>query len=120
MRWHATTAARDPATSQGATALFGNLGKDQAQRVDRLVAGVDAGGSGPTLYFLPVTKAALWPEARTRLNHERHLVQLAYTDRLPGELGRLRAVVSQVAEVRDVTSRGPVIHQLKPGSGRLG
>jgi hypothetical protein len=39
VRWHATTAAHDPATGQGATALFGNLGKDQAQRVDRLVAG---------------------------------------------------------------------------------
>src|SRR5918993_925910 len=90
--------------SQGATALFGNLGKDQAQRVDRFVAGVGASGSPPTLYFLhvlmphaplehlpgggvyadpvgrPVTKAGLWPEALTRLNHERHLLQLAYTD----------------------------------------
>jgi len=103
--------------SQGATALFGNLGKDQAQRVDRFVAGIGASGSRPSLYFLhvlmphapwkhlpdgrvyadpvgrPVTKAGLWPEALTRLNHERHLLQLAYTDRLLGELlGRLRAV----------------------------
>jgi len=95
---------------RGATALFGNLAQNQVRRVDRFVSSIKAGDKQPTLYFLhvllphapwkylpdgrayadpvgrPVTSGGLWPEALTKLNHERHLMQLAYTDAVFGRV----------------------------------
>jgi Sulfatase len=99
-----TTDTKDP------RALFSNLGQDQAARFDKFLGQIKAGDPQPTLYFLhvlmphapwkrlpdgriygdpvgrPVTAAGLWPDAVTKLNHERHLMQLAYTDTLVGKL----------------------------------
>src|SRR6266540_2657827 len=98
------------ATPGGATSLFGNLSQNQIRRTDKFVNSIHAGDPQPTLYFLhvlmphapwkflpdgrsysdpvgrPVLKGGLWPEALTKLNHERHLLQLAYTDRLVGQV----------------------------------
>src|SRR6266511_2015854 len=98
------------ATPGGATSLFGNLSQNQIRRTEKFVNSIHAGDPQPTLYFLhvlmphapwkflpdgrsysdpvgrPVLKGGLWPEALTKLNHERHLLQLAYTDRLVGQV----------------------------------
>jgi len=98
------------ATPGGATSLFGNLSQNQIRRTDKFVNSIHGGDPQPTLYFLhvlmphapwkflpdgrsysdpvgrPVLKGGLWPEALTKLNHERHLIQLAYTDRLVGQI----------------------------------
>jgi hypothetical protein len=89
---------------------FGNLKHDQVRRVDSFVRSINAADRQPTLYFLhlllphapwkrlpdgrtyddpvgrPVTKGGLWPDALTKLNHQRHLMQLAYTDTLLGKV----------------------------------
>jgi hypothetical protein len=99
-----------PDVRQGANAFFHNLGADQSARVDAFVRSIHAGDRQPTLYFLhvlmphapwrrlpdgrtygdpvgrPVTKKGLWPDALTKLNHQRHLLQLAYTDTLLGRI----------------------------------
>jgi hypothetical protein len=105
-----TTSTKDP------RALFSNLGQDQAARFEKFLGQINAGDPQPTLYFLhvlmphapwkrlpdgriygdpvgrPVTASGLWPDAVTKLNHERHLMQLAYTDTLVGKLlDRLRS-----------------------------
>jgi hypothetical protein len=100
----ATTSTNDP------RALFTNLGQDQSARFEKFLGSINAGDPQPTLYFLhvlmphapwkrlpdgriygdpvgrPVTASGLWPDAVTKLNHERHLMQLAYTDTLVGKL----------------------------------
>jgi Sulfatase len=106
-----TTLGESPtATPGGATSLFGNLSQNQVKRVDKFVSSIHASDPRPTLYFLhvlmphapwrflpdgrgytdpvgrPVLKGGLWPEALTKLNHQRHLMQLAYTDRLVGQV----------------------------------
>jgi Sulfatase len=100
------------ATPGGATSLFGNLSQNQIKRVDKFVSSIHASDPQPTLYFLhvlmphapwkflpdgraysdpvgrPVLNGGLWPEALTKLNHQRHLMQLAYTDQLVGQVTR--------------------------------
>jgi len=102
--------ATSTATPQDPRALFSNLGQDQAARFDRFLDSIKPADTQPTLYFLhvlmphapwkhlpdgrtygdpvgrPVTGSGLWPDAVTKLNHERHLMQLAYTDSLVGKL----------------------------------
>jgi hypothetical protein len=103
--------ATSTAGQQDPRALFSNLGQDQSARFDRFLGSIKAADAQPTLYFLhvlmphapwkhlpdgrtygdpvgrgPVTASGLWPGAVTQLNHERHLMQLAYTDSLVGKL----------------------------------
>jgi hypothetical protein len=100
----------DADAKKGPMAYFGNLKLDQVRRVDSFVRSINAADRQPTLYFLhlllphapwkrlpdgrtyddpvgrPVTKGGLWPDALTKLNRQRHLMQLAYTDRLLGKV----------------------------------
>jgi hypothetical protein len=100
----------DTDAKKGPMAYFGNLKLDQVRRVDSFVRSVNAADPQPTLYFLhlllphapwkrlpdgrtyddpvgrPVTKGGLWPDALTKLNRQRHLMQLAYTDTLLGKV----------------------------------
>jgi hypothetical protein len=94
-------------TKKGPTAYFGNLAQDQVRRVDRFVDSINAEDPQPTLYFLHVLlphtpwkylpdgkvynssslpNAAVardvWPTPVQQLNQQRHLVQLAYTDKV--------------------------------------
>jgi Sulfatase len=95
---------------KGPMAYFGNLKLDQVRRVDTFVRSINASDRQPTLYFAhlllphapwrrlpdgrtyddpvgrPVTKEGLWPDALTKLNRQRHLMQLAYTDTLLGKV----------------------------------
>jgi hypothetical protein len=100
----------DTDAKKGPMAYFGNLKLDQVRRVDSFVRSINAADQQPTLYFLhlllphapwkrlpdgrtyddpvgrPVTKEGLWPDALTKLNRQRHLMQLAYTDKLLGKV----------------------------------
>jgi Sulfatase len=92
---------------KGPTAYFGNLGQDQMRRVDQFVGSINADDPQPTLYFLhvllphtpwkflpdgkvynssslpnSVTAQEVWPTPVQQLNHQRHLVQLAWTDKV--------------------------------------
>jgi hypothetical protein len=92
---------------KGPTAYFGNLGQNQVRRVDQFVNSIDADDPQPTLYFLhvllPHTPWKYLPDGRVynssslpttvtaqpaspapvqQLNHQRHLVQLAFTDKV--------------------------------------
>ena len=94
-------------TKKGPTAYFGNLAQDQVRRVDKFVGSINAEDPQPTLYFLHVLlphspwkylpdgrvynssslpNAAVardvWPTPVQQLNQQRHLVQLAYTDKV--------------------------------------
>jgi hypothetical protein len=94
-------------TKKGPTAYFGNLAQDQVRRVDRFVDSINAEDPQPTLYFLHVLlphtpwkylpdgkvynssslpNAAVardvWPTPVQQLDQQRHLVQLAYTDKV--------------------------------------
>ena len=95
------------AGKKGPTAYFGNLGQNQLRRVDQFVDSINADDPQPTLYFLhvllphtpwkylpdgkvynssslptTVTAQEVWPAPVQQLNHQRHLVQLAYTDKV--------------------------------------
>jgi Sulfatase len=97
--------------TQGAAALFGNLGQNQPRRFERFIDSINSSDRQPTLYFLhvllphapwrylpdgrtygdpvgqgPQRKAGTWPAATTELHHQRQLLQLAYTDTLVGKL----------------------------------
>ncbi|MFL6294343.1 MAG: sulfatase-like hydrolase/transferase [Actinomycetes bacterium] len=92
---------------KGPTAYFGNLGQNQLRRVDQFVNSINADDPQPTLYFLhvllPHTPWKYLPDGRVynssslpttvtaqpvspapvqQLNHQRHLVQLAWTDKV--------------------------------------
>ena len=94
-------------TKKGPTAYFGNLAQDQVRRVDQFVSSINAEDRQPTLYFLHVLlphspwkylpdgrvynssslpNAAVarnvWPTPVQQLNQQRHLIQLAYTDKV--------------------------------------
>jgi hypothetical protein len=96
---------------QGPMAYFGNLGQDQVARVDKFLATINATDQQPTLYFLhvllphapwkflpdgrlynagtlkrPVFARGVWPAPLVQLNHERHLLQVAYTDQIVGKV----------------------------------
>jgi Sulfatase len=92
------------ATKKGPTAYFGNLAQDQVRRVDRFISSINAEDPQPTLYFLHVLlphapfkyladgkvynsgslrgATGVWPTRLLQLNQQRHLVQLAYTDKV--------------------------------------
>ena len=97
------------ARKKGPTVLFRNLKQDQLARVDRFVSSISAADRQPTLYFLhvllphapwkylpdgrvynagslgsPVVAGSIWPTALDQLNQKRHLLQLAYTDKVIG------------------------------------
>jgi hypothetical protein len=99
------TAAR----KKGPTAYFGSLRYDQVQRADAFVRSINAGDPQPTLYFLhlllphapwkylpdgrtynagslpaPVVVKGVWPPSVQQLNQQRHLLQLAWTDKVIG------------------------------------
>src|SRR5512132_537632 len=98
------TLNQDAPESAGPTAYFGNLKQDQVNRVDRFVNSINAGDPQPTLYFLHVLlphapfkyladgkvynsgslrgATGVWPTRLLQLNQQRHLVQLAYTDKV--------------------------------------
>ena len=106
------TVGEDPtlggdATKKGPTAYFGNLAQDQVHRVDQFVGSINAEDPQPTLYFLhlllphtpwkylpdgrvynssSLPNAAVarnvWPTPVQQLDQQRHLVQLAYTDKV--------------------------------------
>jgi hypothetical protein len=98
------TLDQDTANSAGPKAYMGNIKLDQVNRVDRFVDSIKAGDPQPTLYFLhvllphapfkylPDGKAynsgslrgatGVWPTRMLQLNQQRHLVQLAYTDKV--------------------------------------
>ena len=101
------TLNQDTANSAGPKAYFGNIKQDQVRRVDRFVDSIKAGDPQPTLYFLHVLlphspfkyladgkvynsgslrgASGVWPSRLLQLNqqrHQRHLVQLAYTDKV--------------------------------------
>ncbi|HET6814166.1 MAG TPA: sulfatase-like hydrolase/transferase, partial [Actinomycetota bacterium] len=92
---------------KGPTAYFGNLGQNQLRRVDQFVNSINADDPQPTLYvlhvllphtpwkYLPdgtvynssslpttVTAQPVSPAPVQQLNHQRHLVQLAFTDKV--------------------------------------
>src|SRR5512133_3475830 len=92
------------AAKKGPTAYFGNLAQDQVRRVDRFVDSINAEDRQPTLYFLHVLlphapfkylpdgkvynsgslrgATGVWPTRMLQLNQQRHLIQLAYTDKV--------------------------------------
>ncbi len=99
------------AASQGPTALFRNLHQNQPRRFEKFISSISVSDRQPRLYFLHVllphtpfrylpdgrvygdpigfgyvSKAGTSPVAVTRVSHERHLLQLAYTDTLVGKL----------------------------------
>jgi hypothetical protein len=98
------TLNQDTANSAGPKAYFGNIKQDQVNRVDRFVDSIKAGDPQPTLYFLHVLlphqpfkyladgkvynsgslrgATGVWPARLLQVNHQRHLVQLAYTDKV--------------------------------------
>ncbi len=101
----ATAAAR----KKGPTAYFGNLKYDQVQRAAEFVSSISASDRRPTLYFLhlllphapwrylpdgrvynagskltPVITRGVWPLSLQQLNHQQHLLQLAWTDKVLG------------------------------------
>jgi Sulfatase len=96
---------------QGPTAFFGNLKYDQVRRANSFVNRINATDPQPSLYFLhlllphqpwkylpdgrvynagslpaPVTAGSIWPTAVQQVNQKRHLLQLAYTDRVIGQV----------------------------------
>jgi sulfatase-like protein len=98
-------------TRKGPTAYFGNLAQNQVRRVDRFIDSINAEDPQPTLYFLHVLlphtpwkylpdgrvynssslpnaagARGVWPTPVQQLNQQRHLVQLAYTDKLVGRI----------------------------------
>ncbi|HZA80768.1 MAG TPA: sulfatase-like hydrolase/transferase, partial [Actinomycetes bacterium] len=104
------TVGEDPTLGQAATdsagpqAYFGNLKLDQINRLDRFVDSINASDPQPTLYFLHVLlphqpfkylpdgrvynsrslggATGIWPSRMLLLNQQRHLIQLAYTDKV--------------------------------------
>jgi hypothetical protein len=98
------TLNQDTPGSAGPMAYFGNLRLDQLNRVDRFVNSINAGDPQPTLYFLHVLlphapfkyladgkvynsgslrgATGVWPSRLLHMNQQRHLVQLAYTDKV--------------------------------------
>jgi hypothetical protein len=98
---------QDTTTASGPKAYFGNIKQDQVNRVDRFIESINAEDRQPTLYFLhlllphspwkylpdgrvynskSLPNAAVardvWPTPVQQLNQQRHLVQLAYTDKV--------------------------------------
>jgi hypothetical protein len=92
---------------KGPTAYFGNLGQNQLRRVDQFVDSIHADDPQPTLYFLHLLlphapwkylldgkvynssslpnawpTPQVWPTGVQQLNHQRHLIQLAWTDKV--------------------------------------
>jgi hypothetical protein len=101
------------AQKKGPTLLFGTLKQDQLARLNRFVNSISAADPQPTLYFLhvllphapwkylpdgrvynagslanPGVAGSIWPTALDQLNQKRHLLQLAYTDKVIGTLIR--------------------------------
>jgi hypothetical protein len=106
--------AQDPAATavarkKGPTAYFGNLKYDQVQRAADFVSSISAADRQATLYFLhlllphapwkylpdghvynagsklpPVITKGVWPLSLQQLNHQQHLLQLAWTDKVLG------------------------------------
>jgi hypothetical protein len=99
------------AKKQGPTAYFGNLRQSQLARVDDFLRSINASDPQPTLYFLhlllphapwkylpdgrsynasslgtPVKPGSVWPVPVQQLNQKRHLLQLAYTDKVVGRI----------------------------------
>jgi hypothetical protein len=101
----------DPAATvgEGPTAYFGNLRYDQPHRVDTFVQSISSSDRQPTLYFLhlllphtpwkylpdgrvynaeslpiPERQRGVWPEAVQQVQHQQHLLQVAYTDKVLG------------------------------------
>jgi hypothetical protein len=99
------------AKRKGPRAYFGNLKYDQVRRADTFMRSINARDRQPTLYFLhlllphapfkylpdgrvynsgsqktPELDHQVWPTAAQQINHERHLLQLAYTDKVVGKL----------------------------------
>src|SRR6266545_290561 len=97
------------AKKKGPTAYFGNLKYDQVKRVKTFAQSISADDPQPTLYFLhlllphapwrylpdgrvynaeslptPMIERGVWPTSVQQLNQKRHLLQLAYTDKLIG------------------------------------
>jgi hypothetical protein len=94
---------------KGPTAYFGNLKYDQVQRARAFVRSINASDRQQTLYFLhlllphapwkylpdgrtynasslpaPVVTKGVWPPSVQELNQQRHLLQLAWTDKVLG------------------------------------
>jgi Sulfatase len=140
--------AADPGT-KGPTAYFGNLARDQLRRVDQFVDSIDANDPQPTLYFLhlllphtpwkylpdgkvynssslpnTVTAKDVWPTPVKQLNQQRHLVQLAYTDKVIARvLQRLkdqglydRSLVAMTADHGEGFAPGNSSRALGPGN----
>jgi hypothetical protein len=103
----------DPAATavdpDGPTAYFGNLKYDQPRRVDTFVRSIGSSDLQPSLYFLhlllphtpwrylpdgrvynaeslpiPERPRGVWPDAIQSVQQQRHLLQVAYTDKLLG------------------------------------
>ncbi|HZD03096.1 MAG TPA: sulfatase-like hydrolase/transferase [Actinomycetes bacterium] len=99
------------ARKQGPTAYFANLKQSQLARVDDFLRSIGAHDPQPSLYFLhlllphapwkylpdgrtynpsslgtPVKPGSVWPTPVQQLNQKRHLLQLAYTDRVIGRI----------------------------------
>jgi Sulfatase len=103
----------DPASTvgdtDGPTAYFGNLKYDQPHRVNTFVRSISSSDRQPTLYFLhlllphtpwkylpdgrvynaeslpiPERRGGVWQAATQAVQHEQHLLQVAYTDKLLG------------------------------------
>ena len=93
----------------GPTAYFDNLKYYQPDRVDTFVRSISSSDRQPTLYFLhlllphapwrylpdgrvynepslpiPERPRGVWPDAIQLVQHQRHLLQVAYTDKLLG------------------------------------
>ena len=93
----------------GPTAYFDNLKYYQPDRVDTFVRSISSSDRQPTLYFLhlllphapwrylpngqvynaeslpiPERPRGVWPDAIQSVQHQRHLLQVAYTDKLLG------------------------------------
>jgi hypothetical protein len=110
--WPIETATDPDATAvdkDGPTAYFDNLKYDQPHRVDTFVRSISSSDRQPTLYFLhlllphtpwrhlpdgrvynaeslpiPERPRGVWPDAIQSVQHQRHLLQVAYTDKLLG------------------------------------
>jgi hypothetical protein len=110
--WPTETPTDPDATAvddDGPTAYFGNLKYDQPHRVDTFVRSISSSDRQPTLYFLhllmphtpwrylpdgrvynaeslpiPERPRGVWPDAVQAVQHQRHLLQVAYTDKLLG------------------------------------